>query len=222
MAEQPNKDTLTTYTVRYPLYKRPLDLCILTVAHICPVLLPIWILLWVFIPVMIWLEDRSPIFYRQKRVGKNGEIFTVLKFRTMFVAQSQADGDPTIPTVQNDPRVTRVGKLLRKTALDELPQILSILKGDMSFVGPRPMPVDLHDEFLRIGPEAVRRIEVRPGLTGFAQVYGSYDSSLEQKLRLDLSYISEMSLLTDVKLLFLSVWNTMAGRWELGHKKKRK
>jgi lipopolysaccharide/colanic/teichoic acid biosynthesis glycosyltransferase len=179
-------------------------------------LLPIWIVLWTLIPFLIWLEDRGPVFYKQNRVGKNERIFTIRKFRTM--RGGQAEGEPTIPVTDNDPRVTRIGRFLRRTALDELPQILSILKGDMSFVGPRPMPPDFHQEFLNLNPEAYRRVLVRPGLSGLAQVYGRYDSGIAEKLDYDFIYLEKMSLWLDCKLLIISVWKTLLGRWELGSK----
>ena len=199
---------------RRALYKRPLDLTILATAHIFPLLLPIWIVLWTLIPFLIWLEDRGPVFYKQNRVGKNERIFTLRKFRTM--RGGQAEGEPTIPVTDNDPRVTRIGRFLRRTALDELPQILSILKGDMSFVGPRPMPPDFHQEFLNLNPEAYRRVLVRPGLSGLAQVYGTYDSEFAEKLDYDFLYLEKMSLWLDCKLLIISVWKTLLGRWEMG------
>ena len=115
-------------------YKRPFDLTILVVTHIT--LLPLWILLWTLIPLLVWLGDRGPVFFRQQRAGKDGKPFTILKFRTM-VPDSASKGPAW--TTQGDPRVTAVGKILRRTALDELPGLVSIWKGDMSFVGPRPV-----------------------------------------------------------------------------------
>ena len=199
---------------RRALYKRPLDFVILATAHTFPLLLPIWIVLWTLIPLLIWLEDRGPIFYKQKRVGRNESEFTLRKFRTM--RSGQKEGERTIPVTDHDPRVTRVGRFLRRTALDELPQILSILKGDMSFVGPRPMPLDFHQQFLEMSPVAYRRVLVRPGLSGMAQVYGAYDSKFTDKLDYDLLYLEKMSLWLDVKLLIASVWKTISGKWEMG------
>ena len=194
-------------------YKRPLDLTILIAAHLCPLLLPVWVFLWTVIPLLIWLEDRGPIFYRQIRVGKQEREFTVLKFRTMRSEQAQVDGEPTVPESAEDPRVTRVGRVLRRTALDELPQVLGILTGHMSFVGPRPMPPDFHQQFLSISPLALKRVTVRPGLTGLAQVSGGYDLDFPGKLQLDLDYVARMSLALDLKLIGKSVWRTVCGRW---------
>jgi len=203
--------------VRGRLYKRPFDLMVLVLSHTFPLLVPVWLLLWTLIPLLIWLEDRGSIFYRQKRVGKGGRVFTLVKFRTMRV--NQAEGEPTVLATANDPRVTRVGRILRRTALDELPQVLSIFAGHLSIVGPRPEPPDIHEELLRLSPEAHRRLLVRPGFTGLAQVYGGYDARLRDKLRFDLLYIERMGLWLDLKLILLSVWKTMTGRWETGSRK---
>jgi lipopolysaccharide/colanic/teichoic acid biosynthesis glycosyltransferase len=189
-------------------YKRPFDLAILVGAHL--VLAPLWLLLWVAIPVIIKLQDRGPIFYGQSRVGTNGRIFQVLKFRSMV-----PDADQIGPAwnVSDDARVTAFGRLLRKTALDELPQLLSILRGDMSFVGPKPLAVAEHEQLVATIPGFDKRIAVRPGLTGLAQVYNGRDES-ERKLELDLEYAQRMGLLLDVKLLLLSVRNTLLARWD--------
>jgi len=156
-----------------PRYKRILDISILILAHALPVLFPIWALLWILIPLGIWLEDRGPVFYRQQRVGKNGRLFTVRKFRTMVPDAERHTG--VVWSTDNDPRVTRVGRILRWTALDELPQILNIWNGQMSLVGPRAERPELHEQFVREIPGFERRLEVRPGLTGLAQVKGAYD-----------------------------------------------
>ncbi|MQG35907.1 MAG: sugar transferase, partial [SAR202 cluster bacterium] len=120
--------------VEYPRYKRPLDLLIVISAHIIPPLPLIWLLIWVIIPVCIWVEDKGPIFYTQIRIGKDGKLFKIYKFRTMIV---NAETSGPVWASKSDPRITKIGKLLRLTALDELPQILNIIKNDMSFIGPR-------------------------------------------------------------------------------------
>ncbi len=159
---------------------------------------------------MVWLEDRGPVFYRQVRAGKDGRPITVAKFRTM-VPEAEKRGPAW--TLENDPRITRVGKLLRRTALDELPETWSIWKGDMSFVGPRALDVSEHRllESQMAGFEA--RLAVRPGLTGLAQVY-DVENDDREKLRYDLEYIGKMSIWLDFKLLLLSVRNTLFGRWD--------
>lgn len=191
-------------------HKRPLDILILVVAHVFPLLTPVWILLWVTIPLAIWLQDRGPIFFRQQRMGKGGKVFTVLKFRTMV---PNADRQGPAWTTQSDPRVTRVGKFLRKTALDELPELLSIWKGDMSFVGPRALDLEEQRWLEEQVPGFRDRLSVKPGLTGLAQVYDQDDDAFT-KLKYDLDYSQRMNLWLDLKLIFLSVRNTLLARWD--------
>lgn len=190
--------------------KRAFDLGVLIAAHV--VLLPVWALLWTVIPAAIWIEDRGPVFYSQLRVGRGGKLFRVYKFRSMIPDAERRTG--TVWAEKNDPRVTRVGKVLRLTALDELPQVISILKGDMSLVGPRAERPELHERFVASIPGFALRVLVRPGLTGMAQVYGHYDSLPEEKLKFDLEYIRTASLLTDVRLIVSSVFNSLLARWD--------
>jgi len=180
--------------------------------------------LWIIFSLAIIIEDGLPIFYRQERVGKNGKIFEVLKFRSM-IKNAEKEGEP-IQARENDPRITKVGKILRATAMDELPQLLNILKGDMSFVGPRalrPQEVEVrgNPKVLRIEdiPGYKERISVRPGLTGLAQVYLPADAPRKDKFRYDLLYIKKQSFLLDLKLIFLSFWITFKGKWESREKK---
>lgn len=198
-------------TVREPRYKRPFDLAVLVAAHI--VLAPLWLALWVLIPLAIKLDDRGPVFYSQKRIGRGGKLFTVRKFRSM-VANAES-GTGAVWASRNDPRITRVGRILRHTALDELPQILNVWTGDMSLVGPRPERPELHRQFTAETPAFDRRLDARPGMAGMAQLYGNYDLSPPEKLAYDLRYIRSMSLFMDVKLLTLAALNTVLARW--GH-----
>ena len=193
-------------------YNRTLDLSILVVAHTFPPLVAVWALLWVLIPLAIWLEDRGSVFYSQQRVGKNGRVFNVRKFRTMIPDAERYSG--AVWSTNNDPRVTRVGRVLRWTALDELPQLLNIWKGEMSLVGPRAERPELHEQFVREIPGFERRLDVRPGLTGLAQVKGAYDLDPAEKLRYDLEYIRIMSLVLDMKLILLSIRNTLLAKWD--------
>ena len=150
-----------------------------------------------------------PIFYRQKRIGKNGEIFYVVKFRTMV-----KDADKiSIWTYENDPRITKIGKLLRRTAMDELPSLWSILKGDMSFVGPRALAVEEQKYLEQKIPGFEKRLLVRPGLTGLAQVYNPEDDPYK-KFKYDIEYIEKMNFLLDIKLIILSFYNTFTARWD--------
>ena len=190
-------------------YKRPLDLAIMAIAHI--VLLPALIALWLIIPLAIWLEDRGPVFYRQKRMGRTGKTFSLLKFRSLVPNADRLVHPWEVPDGQV---VTRVGRILRSTALDELPQVLSILKGDMSFIGPRAMPVAEYESSVKKLRELEQRLSVRPGLTGLAQVRAKASRDNAVKLVYDLEYISRMSPRLDLALMIMSAWNTLLGRWE--------
>lgn len=154
------------------------------------------------IAVCIKLEDRGDIFYRQKRVTMNGRCFEILKFRSMI---QDAEKMGFKPCTSNDDRITRVGKVIRATRLDETPQLINILKGDMSIVGPRPERVEHVEKYTSELPEFSYRLRVRGGLTGYAQIYGKYNTSAEDKLKMDLMYIERQSLILDLKLIFLTV-----------------
>jgi lipopolysaccharide/colanic/teichoic acid biosynthesis glycosyltransferase len=196
--------------VREPLLKRPLDwtlaLAMLTVS------LPVWLL----IALAIKLEDRGPIFFRQKRWGRGGQHFTALKFRTM-----SPNADKFRQATHNDSRVTRVGKLLRATGLDELPQIVNILRGDMSFVGPRALAVGERiktkdGSYMPYEHVAgfFERLAVRPGLTSLATILIPKDSPPRHKFRYDLLYIRRLTLWLDLWLIGLSYWISFRGKWE--------
>ena len=196
-------------------YKRWFDLTVLISSHLFPPLWPIWILLWTLIPLAIKLEDGGSIFFRQRRIGKNGQIFMVTKFRTM-TEDAQVKGPAW--TLDDDDRVTNIGKIIRKRSLDELPQTFSIWKGDMSFVGPRALSVEEHSFIEKAIPEFSKRLKIRPGLTGLAQVYNTDDES-EAKLKYDLEYMNTMNPLLDLKLLLLSVKGGLFGKWDRRGKK---
>ena len=189
-------------------YKPWFDITILVLSHV--LLLPLWVLLWIGIPLLIWLGDRGPVFYRQRRAGKEGKPFTVLKFRTMVL---DADRQGPAWTIQGDPRVTPVGRLLRRTALDELPEMVNILKREMSFVGPRALDLEEQRTLEQQIPGFEKRLQAAPGLTGLAQVYNRGDDA-DNKFSYDLSYIDRMGPWLDVKLLVLSVRNTLGARWD--------
>ncbi len=193
------------------LSKRPFDLAILILAHV--ILFPLWLLLWTLIPAMIWLDDRGPVFFRQTRLGKGGNKFTVLKFRTM-VPDAERLGLPW--TTEGDSRLTRVGKVLRRTALDELPQIVNLWRGDISFVGPRTLPIPMHEGYVAEEPAFGQRLQVRPGLTGLAQLSLPRHCSARMRLRYDLLYVRNSNLCLDLKLIVVSVWLTLTGRWGTG------
>jgi len=193
---------------RAAAYKGWFDLSVLVLSHV--LLLPLWVLLWIGIPLLIWLGDRGPVFYRQQRMGKDGKLIIVLKFRTMIV---DAENQGPSWTTDDDPRVTRVGKILRRTAIDELPELINIWKGEMSFVGPRALEVDEHRTLEELVPGFEKRLQVRPGLTGLAQIYDKGDDPFE-KYRYDMEYLQRMSPFLDIRLLFRSVWNTAVAGWD--------
>ena len=175
--------------------------------------------LWVLAAAAIKLHDGGPIFYRQERSGLGGRCFDVLKFRSMIPHAEAAVG--AVQATREDTRITAVGRFLRATALDELPQLWNILRGDMSFVGPRALrPCEIErlgngdPERLEDVPGFAERARVRPGLTGIAQIYAPRDLPRRIKFRYDLFYVRRQSLWLDVRLVLLSFWITMRGRWE--------
>lgn len=155
------------------------------------------------VAISIKLEDGGPVFYKQKRLTRNGREFEILKFRSMIVDAEKYAG--AVLATEDDPRITKTGKVIRATRLDELPQLLNILKGDMSIVGPRPERKVIADEYCKDIPEFAYRLKVRGGLTGYAQIYGKYNTSAYDKLRLDLMYIENYSFLLDIKLIILTM-----------------
>ena len=155
------------------------------------------------VAVAIKLEDGGPVFFKQKRMTRGGREFDILKFRSMIVDAEKYSG--AVLAAGDDPRITKVGKIIRATRLDELPQIINIVKGDMSIVGPRPERKVIADEYCKEIPEFAYRLKVRGGLTGYAQIYGKYNTSAYDKLRLDLMYIENYSLLLDIKLIILTL-----------------
>lgn len=150
----------------------------------------------------IKLEDHGPALYKQERVTLNGKKFYIYKFRSMVM---DAEKYGAQFSTKNDPRITKVGKFIRATRLDELPQLWNILNGDMSIVGPRPERQNYIDEFCEETPEFIYRLKVKAGLTGYAQIYGKYNTTPLDKLKLDLMYIESYSILLDIKLIFLTL-----------------
>lgn len=166
----------------------------------------------VVIGLAILLDDGWPILYCQRRVGRGGRVFRVYKFRSMHRDAERYGG--AVLAEQDDPRITRVGRLLRKMALDEIPQLLNIFKGDMSWVGPRPERPEFVSRFLEEIPGYGLRHQVRPGLTGMAQVYGRYHTDAAGKLKYDLAYLRRASPLLDIRLFVRSWLNTARARWD--------
>ena len=161
----------------------------------------------VFSPLMlitalaIRLYDRGPALYKQVRLTKDSKEFKILKFRSMRV-DAEKDGVARLSTGDKDDRITPIGKIVRKCRLDELPQLFNILKGDMSIVGPRPERPEIAEQYYRVLPDFKLRLQVKAGLTGYAQVYGKYNTEPYEKLEFDLMYINDMSIATDLRLIF--------------------
>jgi len=201
-------------SLKEPVLKRPFDIFLSLVGLILS--LPIFGI----IAAAIKIEDGGPVFFVQERVGKGGRRFRMIKFRTMKYGYKH-----DIVDMEEDSRVTKVGKILRATAMDELPQLINILKGDMSFVGPKPLTFEIEDQerekFKTIEeiPGYSVRSQVCPGLTGIAQIFAPKDISRRNKFRYDRIYIKNMSLLLDLKLIFLSFWISLRGKWESRERK---
>ena len=191
-------------------YKRPFDLSLLVASHI--ILAPMFLLLWIALPIAIWANDRGPIFYVQRRLGKDGKEFKLYKFRSMLPDAENETG--AVLASEDDPRVTSIGRLMRSTALDELPQVINLWRGDLSLVGPRPERPELLTKIIRELPDFNDRLNVRPGLTGMAQVFGKYSSEPRTKLRYDRLYIKNMSPNLDLLILAKSVLFTITGKWQ--------
>ena len=180
--------------------------------------------LWGAIAALIKIEDGGPVFFSQERVGHLGGRFEALKFRSMIIDAEARTGP--IQAGENDPRITRIGRILRATAMDELPQLWNIFRGDMSFVGPRalrPGEIEVKGngavEKLEDVPGFADRCAVRPGLTGVAQIYAPRDVVRRRKFRYDRFYIRRQSFWFDVRLILLSFWITFRGRWEVRSRK---
>lgn len=184
-------------TIEQEMIKRTVDLTI-SVATLL-LLSPIMILT----AIAIKIYDGGPVLFYQDRCTKNGKIFSIVKFRSMVVNAEQEG--ISIPATDKDPRITPVGEVIRKLRIDELPQLFNILKGDMSLVGPRPERIEHVELYSREIPEFPYRMKIKGGLTGYAQVYGKYNTTAYDKLKLDLMYIQNYSLLLDIEILFKTV-----------------
>lgn len=184
-------------TPEYLIQKRAFDIIVSGLA------------LLVFSPIMIILAiiirmDGGTAFYRQKRLTKDGEVFEILKFRSMRM-DAEKDGVARLSTGEADPRITKVGRFIRACRFDELPQLINILKGDMSIVGPRPERPEIAAQYKQYLPEFDLRLQCKCGLTGFAQVYGQYNTTPYDKLLMDLMYIAQPSMVEDLKICFATV-----------------
>ena len=163
------------------------------------IILPFFILLFLMISLLITIDDKGPIIYVADRLGKNAKPFKMYKFRTMKVNSPDLRNlDGSTFNSDNDPRLTRVGKILRKTSLDELPQLVNVLKMNMSFIGPRP---DLSSQIVYYNLDTETKFKVSPGITGYAQVNGRNELTWDEKLKLDREYVRKISLLLDIRIL---------------------
>jgi lipopolysaccharide/colanic/teichoic acid biosynthesis glycosyltransferase len=197
--------------LRYGLSKRLLDI----------VLAGLGLIILGFASLVIWLlmrlEDKGPLFFRQKRRGLHGSIFTLYKFRTMRVDAEQQkqllkhlnEVDGPVFKIRKDPRVTRLGRILRKFSIDELPQVINVLRGEMSIVGPRPLPVEEVD---LADPRQLARMRVLPGLTCYWQISGRSEVSFEDWMKMDEQYIRKQSLREDLRIILKTISAVIGGR----------
>jgi undecaprenyl phosphate N,N'-diacetylbacillosamine 1-phosphate transferase len=158
--------------------------------------------LWLYVVIKIKAEDRGPVFFIQERVGKDGKLFRMYKFRSMVVGAEKKGLGVFVST--DDERITKIGKFIRKTSIDELPQLINVLKGEMSIVGPRPT---LEYQVERYNKEQKRRLLVKPGITGWAQVNGRNNMTWPEKIKLDLWYVDHWSVGLDLKIIGRTIWS---------------
>lgn len=185
-------------TPEYLLVKRVFD--IVSSGIVLIIASPIMLI----IAIAIKVSDGGPILYKQCRLTKDGKTFEVLKFRSMRV-DAERDGVARLSTGDKDDRITPVGHFIRKVRIDELPQLINILKGDMSVVGPRPERPEIAEQYMEELPEFALRLQAKAGLTGYAQVYGKYNTTPYDKLQMDLMYISKPSFMEDLKIIFATI-----------------
>ncbi len=194
------------------IHKRFFDISIIVFSHI--LFFPVVILFWSFVPLLIWIVDRGPVFYYQTRVGKDGKPFKMIKLRTMKFESQIFSGLPksllesSVVTLPDDVRITSIGKILRIFRLDEVPQIINILRGEMSFVGPRPLPKETLDFYISKGwQNSVEvRLKVLPGIAGLAQLQGTFKKGESvtdtiNKFRYDAVYVQNYNVCYDINLL---------------------
>lgn len=183
-------------------FKRFIDIILSLIA------LPFVLLAIIIMAPFIYFTDRGPVFYNATRRGRNGKNFKMFKLRSMYVnSPNLKNADGSAFNSDNDPRVTKVGKFMRKTSVDELPQILNVLLGHMSFIGPRPtMPTTPYEELPEL---AKKRLVARPGITGYAQAYYRNSITQDEKFKHDCYYVDNMSFVLDVKILFQTVFSVL-------------
>lgn len=179
------------------LIKRIFDLLFAIIA------LPLWFILFISIGPIIYIQDKGSIFYNAPRLGKNGKIFKMYKFRTMRMnAPDIRNKDGSTFNAEDDPRLTKIGKFIRKTSIDETPQILNIIKGDMSIIGPRP---DLPEHLELYEGNEIRKLEIRPGVTGYNQAYFRNTIPWKERIINDIYYIDHLTWWMDIRVLFKTI-----------------
>ena len=175
-------------------FKRIFDLVLAIIA------LPFWLIILVIVGPMIYFQDKGSIFYNAPRLGKDGKIFKMYKFRSMRVnAPDLRNEDGSTFNAEDDPRLTNIGKFIRKTSFDETPQLLNIIKGDMSIIGPRP---DLPEHMELYEGNESRKLEIRPGVTGFNQAYFRNTIPWKERIKNDIYYIDHLTMWMDIKIFF--------------------
>jgi len=189
-------------SILFDVYQRFLDIILSVIG------LLVGIPLMIIFGILIKIEDNGPITYKQERLGKGGKRFYIYKLRSM---RTDAEKFGAQWAEKDDPRITKVGKFIRKTRIDEIPQLFNILKGDMSIIGPRPERPSFTEEFNQEIPGFIDRLAVKPGLTGWAQVNGGYEITPQEKLIEDIYYIKNRSILLDLKILFKTVKVVLTG-----------
>jgi undecaprenyl phosphate N,N'-diacetylbacillosamine 1-phosphate transferase len=195
-------------------FKRTFDLILSLIA------LPFWFIILILVGPIIYFQDKGQIFYNAPRLGKNGKIFKMYKFRSMKVnAPDIRNEDGSTFNSEDDPRLTKIGKFIRKTSLDETPQLLNIIQGDMSIIGPRP-DLPEHKE-MYVGNEE-RKLEIKPGVTGYSQAYYRNAIPWKERIQHDIYYIDHLSLLLDIKIFLKTVASVLNGKDVFVAQKTRK
>ena len=185
----------------YTVFKRFMDivLSIIGLIIISPILL--------IVSLAIKIDSKGPVIFKQERIGKDGKVFKIFKFRSMVVgAEKMGTG---VYSKKGDNRVTRVGKFIRMTSIDELPQLVNILKGEMSFIGPRPVLTYHPWKYEEYTPEQLKRFEVRPGVTGLAQIHGRKQVEWEKRIKYDVEYVEKLGLWLDIKIFFITIYKVL-------------
>ncbi|MBP5432982.1 sugar transferase [Ruminococcus sp.] len=168
--------------------------------------LPFFCIIFIVVAPAIWINDRGPVFYNAKRLGRKGKIYKMYKFRSMKInSPDLRNEDGSTYNSEDDPRVTTIGKILRKTSIDETPQFLNVLKGDMSVIGPRPFVTTHYNGYDKLDSKMKKRLEVRPGITGYSQANFRNSISQDEKIEKDCYYADHVSLILDIKIFFQTI-----------------